>query len=165
MKKTTDKIKKVYVNNVLMNLETNGKKHEIELINRQSDLTKQYKRAQSFVRDNKDIFKGIDLYKAIFSTLEKRANGLYENDIVGEKDEEFLNKIDESDKSIIRKEIVVEGDNIPKSKLMNWFFGETQYKIKKDFIDKMDFKKEFIGYKNGNEVFYCEEFNCLYEVV
>ena len=48
---------------------------------------------------------------------------------------------------------------------MKLFFGETSYKIKKEFIDKLDIKKVLVGYKNGNEVYYSEEFNSLYEIV
>ena len=70
-----------------------SKKHEVKLINKQTDLTKRYKKSQVYVRENKEIFDGIDLYKTDLYVLPKGENGLYENDIVGETDEQFTDKI------------------------------------------------------------------------
>lgn len=165
MKETTVLEKQSFINNVISLLEKYEKEREIKLIKKQSDLTKKYKRAQSFVRENKSIFDGEDLYKPNDIILEKNDKGLYDNDIVGETDDKFISEIQKSDKSIeIRNKLINrEKDSI--SHLMKLFFGETSYKIKKEFIDKLDIKKILVGYKNGNEVYYSEEFNSLYEIV
>ena len=164
MKQTSDLKKKSFINNVIQILERNGKDREVKLIKKQSDLTKSYKRAQSFVREYKQLFDGEDLYKANDIILEKNDNGLYDNDIVGETDDKFISEIQKSDKSIDRRNLIRRETNSI-SQLMKVFFGETSFKIKREFIDKLDIDKVLVGYKNGNEVYYSEEFNSLYEIV
>ena len=165
MKKTSDYIKQCYIDNVTNILVKWNKGREIALIGKQTDLTKKYKKAQLFVRENTPLFSDEDLYNVNNHRLEKNENGLYDNDIVGETDEKFISEIQMHDKSINgRKDYLSkEEDNI--LKLMKLFFGETTFKLKKDFIDKLDIDKVLVGYKNGNEVYYSKEFNSLYEIV
>lgn len=165
MKKTSEIEKKSFINNVIKILEGCGKNNEIRLIRKQSDLTKMYKRAQSFVRENKQIFEGADLYKSDEIRFEKNDNGLYDNDIVGETDEKFISEICKCDNSIEVKRNDANSSKSNLSHLIKLFFGKTEFKIKREFINKLDIKKELIGYKNGNEVYYSEEFNSLYEIV
>ena len=165
MKKTSEIEKKSFINNVIKILEGCGKNNEIRLIKRQSDLIKMYKRAQSFVRENRPIFEGIDLYKNDEIRFEKNDKGLYDNDIVGETDEKFISEICKCDNSIEVKRNDANSSKSNLSHLIKLFFGKTEFKIKKEFINKLDIKKELIGYKNGNEVYYSEEFNSLYEIV
>lgn len=165
MKQTSVLEKQSFINNVISILEKNEKEREIKLIKKQSDLTKKYKRAQSFVRENKSIFDGEDLYKSNDIFLEKNDNGLYDNDIVGETDEKFISEIRKHDKSIDRRKKLIKMEKDSISRLMRLFFGETSFKIKREFIDKLDIDKVLVGYKNGNEVYYSEEFNSLYEIV
>lgn len=165
MKQTSEIEKQSFINNVIKILEKNEKEREIKLIKKQNDLTKKYKRAQSFVRENKSIFDGEDLYKSNDIFLEKNDNGLYENDIVGETDEKFISEIRKHDKSIDRRNKLIKMEKDSISRLMRLFFGETSFKIKREFIDKLDIDKVLVGYKNGNEVYYSEEFNSLYEIV
>ena len=165
MKKTSEIEKKSFINNVIKILEGCGKNNEIRLIKRQSDLIKMYKRAQSFVRENKSIFTDVDLYKISINQYQKNDNGLYNNDIVGETDEKFISEIQKHDKSIDRRRNLIKRETNSISQLMKVFFGETSFKIKREFIDKLDIDKVLVGYKNGNEVYYSEEFNSLYEIV
>ena len=165
MKKTSEVIKQNYIKNVINVLERSNKEREIKLISKQNDLTKKYKRAQSFVRENKSIFTDEDLYKININQYQKNDNGLYNNDIVGETDDEFIIEIQNSDKSIDKRDKSFKRKRDSMSNLMKLFFGETSYKIKKEFIDKLDIDKVLVGYKNGNEVYYSEEFNSLYEIV
>lgn len=165
MKKTSEVIKQNYINNVINVLKKNNKEREIKLISKQNDLTKKYKRAQSFVRENKSIFTDVDLYKISINKYQKNDNGLYNNDIIGEADDKFISEIQKSDKSINRREKLINREKDSISHLMRIFFGETSFKIKKEFIDKLDIDKVLVGYKNGNEVYYSEEFNSLYEIV
>ena len=165
MKKTSEVIKQNYINNVINVLEKSNKEREIKLISKQNDLTKKYKRAQSFVRENKSIFTDVDLYKISINQYQKNDNGLYNNDIIGESDDKFISEIQKSDKSINRREKLINREKDSISNLMRLFFGETSFKIKKEFIDKLDIDKVLVGYKNGNEVYYSEEFNSLYEIV
>lgn len=165
MKQTSDLKKKSFINNVIQILERNEKDREVKLIKKQSDLTKSYKRAQSFVREYKQLFDGEDLYKANDIILEKNDKGLYDNDIVGETDDKFISEIQKSDKSIDRRNKLIKTEKDSMSHLMRLFFGETSFKIKREFIDKLDIDKVLVGYKNGNEVYYSEEFNSLYEIV
>ena len=165
MKQTSDLKKKSFINNVIQILERNEKDREVKLIKKQSDLTKSYKRAQSFVREYKQLFDGEDLYKANDIILEKNDKGLYNNDIVGETDDKFISEIQKSDKSIDRRRNLIKRETNSISQLMKVFFGETSFKIKREFIDKLDIDKVLVGYKNGNEVYYSEEFNSLYEIV
>lgn len=165
MKQTSVLEKQSFINNVISILEKNEKERETKLIKKQSDLTKKYKRAQSFVRENKSIFDGEDLYKSNDIFLEKNDKGLYENDIVGETDEKFISEIKKHDKSIDRRNKLIKMEKDSISRLMRLFFGETSFKIKREFIDKLDIDKVLVGYKNGNEVYYSEEFNSLYEIV
>ena len=165
MKQTSDLKKKSFINNVIQILERNEKDREVKLIKKQSDLTKSYKRAQSFVREYKQLFDGEDLYKANDIILEKNDKGLYDNDIVGETDDKFISEIQKSDKSIDRRNKLIKTEKDSISHLMRLFFGETSFKIKREFIDKLEIDKVLVGYKNGNEVYYSEEFNSLYEIV
>jgi len=165
MKQTSDLKKKSFINNVIQILERNEKDREVKLIKKQSDLTKSYKRAQSFVREYKQLFDGEDLYKANDIILEKNDKGLYDNDIVGETDDKFISEIQKSDKSIDRRNKLIKTEKDSISHLMRLFFGETSFKIKREFIDKLDIDKVLVGYKNGNEVYYSEKFNSLYEIV
>lgn len=165
MKKTSEVIKQNYINNVINVLERSNKEREIKLISKQNDLTKKYKRAQSFVRENKSIFTDVDLYKISINQYQKNDNGLYNNDIVGETDEKFISEIQKHDKSIDRRRNLIKRETNSISQLMKVFFGETSFKIKREFIDKLDIDKVLVGYKNGNEVYYSEEFNSLYEIV
>lgn len=165
MKKTSEIIKQNYINNVINVLERSNKEREIKLISKQNDLTKKYKRAQSFVRENKSIFTDVDLYKISINQYQKNDNGLYNNDIVGETDEKFISEIQKHDKSIDRRRNLIKKETNSISQLMKVFFGETSFKIKREFIDKLDIDKVLVGYKNGNEVYYSEEFNSLYEIV
>ena len=165
MKKTSEIEKKSFINNVIGILERSEKHNEIRLIKKQSDLTKMYKRAQSFVRENRQIFEGVDLYKTDEIRFEKNDKGLYDNDIVGETDEKFISEIYKCDNSIEVKRNDADRGKSNLSHLIKLFFGKTEFKIKREFINKLDIKKELIGYKNGNEVYYSEEFNSLYEIV
>ena len=65
MNKVLDETKEIYINNVINVLKDNGKEHEVELTSRQKTLFSKYKKAQGFVRDNKPMFEGIDLYKVL----------------------------------------------------------------------------------------------------
>ena len=136
MKKTSEIEKKSFINNVIKILEGCGKNNEIRLIKRQSDLIKMYKRAQSFVRENKSIFTDVDLYKISINQYQKNDNGLYNNDIVGETDEKFISEIQKHDKSIDRRRNLIKRETNSISQLMKVFFGETSFKIKREFIDK-----------------------------
>jgi hypothetical protein len=165
MNKIEDKIKERYINNVISKLECNGKKHEVKLINRQKDLIKKYKKSQAIVREDKKLFEGIDLYIEGTTMLEKGANGLYENDIVGETDEQFLSETTKYDNIRNSKQACIQSEIKNMRRLIGIFFGDTCYKIKKEFINKLNIDNELVGYKNGNEVYYCKEFDCLYEIV
>jgi len=165
MKQTSVIEKQSFINNVIKILEKNEKEREIKLIKKQNDLTKKYKRAQSFVREYKPIFDGENLYKSNDIILEKNDKGLYDNDIVGETDDKFISEIQKHDKSIDRRNKLIKTEKDSISHLMRLFFGETSFKIKREFIDKLDIDKVLVGYKNGNEVYYSEEFNSLYEIV
>ena len=165
MKRTSDEQKNVFVKNVIETLNRKSKKHEVKLINKQTDLTKRYKKSQVYVRENKEIFDGIDLYKTDLYVLPKGENGLYENDIVGETDEQFTDKICKADKSINVNANVAQIEKKQLSHLKESLFNEIAIKIKKEFIDKLEIDKELFGYKNGNIVYYCKEYDCLYEIV
>lgn len=165
MNKVLDETKEIYINNVIKVLKDNGKEHEVELVSRQKTLTSKYKKAQVFVRENKQIFEGIDLYK--MTDIIPVVNGQIEvnNEIVNESDEEYIEKVEVAEKDILERQKLIEKEKFNQDILMKYLFGEIPLKIKNEFTDKLNIDKVLVGYKNGNEVLYCEKYNCIYEII
>ena len=82
------------------------------------------------------------------------------NEIIKESDNEFIRKIEESEKGIIVKE----KEKID-SMILKTIFGDIAIKLKKEFLEKIDIDKELICYKNGVEVYYSKSVNGLFEVI
>lgn len=165
MNKVLDETKEIYINNVINVLKDNGKEHEVELTSRQKTLFSKYKKAQGFVRDNKPMFEGIDLYKV--NEIVQVGNGHIEvnNNIVNESDDEYIEKIEVAEKDILERQKLIEKEKFNQDILMKYLFGEIPLKIKNEFTDKLNIDKVLVGYKNGNEVLYCEKYNCIYEII
>jgi hypothetical protein len=165
MNKVLDETKEIYINNVIKVLKDNGKEHEVELTSRQKTLFSKYKKAQGFVRDNKPMFEGIDLYKV--NEIVQVGNGQIEvnNNIVNESDDEYIKKIEVAEKDILERQKLIEKEKFNQDILMKYLFGEIPLKIKNEFTDKLNIDKVLVGYKNGNEVLYCEKYNCIYEII
>ena len=165
MNKVLDETKEIYINNVINVLKDNGKEHEVELTSRQKTLFSKYKKAQGFVRDNKPMFEGIDLYKV--NEIVQVENGQIEvnNNIVNESDDEYIEKIEVAEKDILERQKLIEKEKFNQDILMKYLFGEIPLKIKNEFTDKLNIDKVLVGYKNGNEVLYCEKYNCIYEII
>lgn len=165
MNKVLDETKEIYINNVIKVLKDNGKEHEVELVSRQKTLTSKYKKAQVFVRENKQIFEGIDLYK--MTEIIPVVNGQIEvnNEIVNESDEEYIEKVEVAEKNISERQKLIEKEKFNQEILMKYLFGEIPLKIKSEFTDKLNIDKVLVGYKNGNEVLFCEKYNCIYEII
>ena len=165
MNKVLDETKEIYINNVINVLKDNGKEHEVELTSRQKTLFSKYKKAQGFVRDNKPMFEGIDLYKV--NEIVQVGNGQIEvnNNIVNESDDEYIEKIEVAEKDILERQKLIEKEKFNQDILMKYLFGEIPLKIKNEFTDKLNIDKVLVGYKNGNEVLYCEKYNCIYEII
>jgi hypothetical protein len=165
MNKVLDETKEIYINNVINVLKDNGKEHEVELTSRQKTLFSKYKKAQGFVRDNKPMFEGIDLYKV--NEIVQVGNGQIEvnNNIVNESDDEYIKKIEVAEKDILERQKLIEKEKFNQDILMKYLFGEIPLKIKNEFTDKLNIDKVLVGYKNGNEVLYCEKYNCIYEII
>lgn len=165
MNKVLDETKEIYINNVINVLKDNGKEHEVELTSRQKTLFSKYKKAQGFVRDNKPMFEGIDLYKV--NEIVQVGNGQIEvnNNIVNESDDEYIEKIEVAEKDILERQKLIEKEKFNQDILMKYLFGEIPLKIKNEFTDKLNIDKVLVGYKNGNEVIYCEKYNCIYEII
>jgi len=165
MNKVSDNTKVNYINNVIKVLKENGKEHEVELTSRQKTLFSKYKKAQGFVRDNKPMFEGIDLYK--MTDIIPVVNGQIEvnNEIVNESDEEYIEKVEVAEKNISERQKLIEKEKFNQEILMKYLFGEIPLKIKSEFTDKLNIDKVLVGYKNGNEVLFCEKYNCIYEII
>ena len=165
MNKVLDETKEIYINNVIKVLKDNGKEHEVELTSRQKTLFSKYKKAQGFVRDNKPMFEGINLYKV--NEIVPVENGQIEvnNDIVNESNAEFIEKNEVAENDVLERQKLIDNEKFNQEILMKYLFGEIPIKIKSEFTDKVNIDKVFVGYKNGNEVFYCEKYNCIYEII
>lgn len=87
------------------------------------------------------------------------------NAIVNESDETYIEKINESDKDIENKCANRKKEESYYELLMTALMNNNINKVKKEFIDKFNVKKELIGYKEDIEVYYCEGINGVFEIV
>ena len=93
-------------------------------------------------------------------TVETLGNG-----IVNESDEAYINKINESDKEIENRCNNRKNEAIFSTLLMTALIDNNINKVKKEFLDRFNVKKELIGYKEGIEVYYCEGINGVFQIV
>ena len=93
-------------------------------------------------------------------TVETLGNG-----IVNESDEAYIEKIEESDKDIENRCNDRKNDAIFSTLLMAALIDNNINKVKKEFLDRFNVKKELIGYKDGIEVYYCEGINGVFQIV
>lgn len=91
-------------------------------------------------------------------------NEVEEAKIINETDEEFIEKIKDSDKSIEVKSNV--DSNSKDSKILfKLLFENISVKVKKEFVDKLEIDKVLVGYKDGVEVYYSESVNEYFEMI
>ena len=84
--------------------------------------------------------------------------------IINETDDEFINKINDSDKSIKMKSNV--SSILNKSEvLFKLLFENISIKVKKEFIDKLNIDIVLVGYKDGVEVYYSESVDKYFEMI
>ena len=87
------------------------------------------------------------------------------NAIVNESDETYIEKINESDKDIENKCANRKKEESYYELLMTALMNNNINKVKKEFIDKFNVKKELIGYKEDIEVYYCEGIKGVFQIV
>jgi hypothetical protein len=93
-------------------------------------------------------------------TVETLGNG-----IVNESNEEYIEKINESDSDIENSCNKRKKEAIFSTLLMTALIDNNINKVKKEFLDRFNVKKELIGYKDGIEVYYCEGINGVFQIV
>ena len=166
MKQTSDLMKKTFTDNVIRRLEEIGKKREIKLIVKQVDLTKMYKRAQGFVRENKQCFDGIELYKRVNTKVLEDTSCLLDKDVISDTDEQFISKIESVEKCRqvrTSEKLVCVSDGIS---MLKKGIEMGIIKISKSFIDENNIDIKLFGYNEKNEAFYCcNGINGYFEVV
>ena len=154
MKKTSENAKWNYIDNVIVILKKEGLEHEIELIKRQSDLTKRYRRALTSVRTFKELFKDIDLYK-------ERADINFTSENIDDITDEAVELIDNNDETSIVKNAKVEDSKvvtIVEASSQNELISKAlEYGIDsfdKSFIDSLNLDVILIGLKGNSSVYY-----------
>ena len=91
-------------------------------------------------------------------------------EMVKESDDEFLTNIEMADKSIGKK-IKVEKEEINSPKLINgaeiisMILQNKVLKLNKGFVDKTNLNSEYIGEYNGNDLYFCEDLNCVFGTI
>ena len=154
MKKTSENAKCNYIDNVIVILKKEGLEHEIELIKRQRDLTKKYKRALASVRAFKDLFKDVDLYK-------ERADSNFTSENIEDITDEVVELIDNNDETSIVRNVEVEDSKVVtkvEASSQNELISKAlEYGIDsfdKSFIDSLNIDVILIGLKGNSSVYY-----------
>jgi hypothetical protein len=154
MKKVSDNTKWNYIDNVINVLDKEGLKHEIELIKRQADVEKKYKRAQASVRAFKDLFKEIDLYK-------ERADSNFTSENIEDITDEVVELIDNNDETSVVRNAEVEDNKVVtkvEASSQNELISKAlEYGIDsfdKSFIDSLNLDVILIGLKGNSSVYY-----------
>ena len=154
MKKVTEDSKWNYIDNVIKVLEKEGSKHEIELIKRQADVEKKYKRAQASVRAFKDLFIEIDLYK-------EREDINFTSEDIDDITDEVVELIDNNDEtSIVRNaededtKVVTIVEASSKKDLISKALDFGIDSFDKSFIDSLNIDVILIGLKGNSSVYY-----------
>jgi hypothetical protein len=93
-------------------------------------------------------------------TVETLGNG-----IVNECDEAYIEKITESDNDIENRCNNRKKEEMFSTLLITAFIDNNINKVKREFLDRFNVKKELIGYKDGVEVYYCEGINGVFQIV
>lgn len=98
------------------------------------------------------------------SDTEKVNSEIAKAQIIDETDEEFIEKIKDSDNRIETKSNV---NDISKESEMIFklLFEDISVKVKKEFVDKLDIDKVLVGYKDGVEVYYSKIVNGYFEMI
>ena len=154
MKKTSENAKWNYIDNVIVILEKADLGHEIELIKRQRDLTKTYKRALASVRAFKDLFKDVDLYK-------ERADSNFTSENIDDITDEIVELIDNNDETSVVRNAEVEDNKVVtkvEASSQNELISKAlEYGIDsfdKSFIDSLNLDVILIGLKGNSSVYY-----------
>jgi len=161
--KITEEEKNALIESVVCKLELEGFNHEVELIKRQSDLTKKYKKAQYYVREFGNLFNEVKKTKKLqerdLIILEEGNNDGKDILLNYEKEEGIINNIIDAD-IISEKEIIKanECDIGMKDILIKALkFGILNFK--KEFIEKCSVETINIGIKDNCEIYYCNDIN------
>jgi glutathionyl-hydroquinone reductase len=154
MKKKSETEKLIYIDNVISILVKEDLVHEIKLINRQDDVTKKYKRAQSSVRAFKDLFKDNDLYI-------EREDSNFTSENIDDITDEIVELIDNNDETSIVRNAEVEDNKVVtkvEASSQNELISKAlEYGIDsfdKSFIDSLNLDVILIGLKDNSSVYY-----------
>lgn len=154
MKKKSETEKLIYIDNVISILVKEDLVHEIKLINRQDDVTKKYKRAQSSVRAFKDLFKDNDLYI-------EREDSNFTSENIDDITDEIVELIENNDETKIVRNIEVEDNKVvtkveasSQIKLINKALEYGIDSFDKSFIDSLNLDVILIGLKGNSSVYY-----------
>jgi hypothetical protein len=96
----------------------------------------------------------------------------FDNAIVDETYEEFVSKIEEADRSIMCNQNSKEDEIIDDSKasfdglsLIKMAIEKGVNKFSKKFLDLIGVEKEFVGFRDDVELYYCKSVNSIFETI